>query len=190
MGYLILKIMEKKIEKAKSKFEIVNQWISNCDTKSSILLAFYGVLLTVVFTSEITCKISTTLSMTANLNDIGLTEIMNFISLISIIVFFVCSFLCLLFVYNTLKARINADAYSQPELKTDSNIFFLKISNKTYIDFKRVTNTEENEDYLNDLNSQIYINSKIATQKFKAYNKSLLFGFLGLISLGLYLLTA
>ncbi len=182
--------VDKNIEKAQTKFEIVNQWITNCDTKSSILLAFYGVLLTLVFTSELTKMISNTFAMETSLKNIGFLEIKNFISLFSILAFIVFSILCLLFVYNTLKARINDEIYSQQELNTNSNIFFLKISSKSYKDFKDASNSETSEDFLNDLNSQIFINSNIATEKFKAYNKSLLFGFLGLLSIVIYFLTA
>lgn len=181
--------IDENIEKAKTKFEIVNQWITNCDTKSSILLAFYGVLLTLVFTSELQNMISNTFALETSLKNIGFIELMNFISLLSIIAFIVFSILCLLFVYNTLKARIDDEIYTQQELNTNSNIFFLKISSKSYKDFKDASNLETSEDFLNDLNSQIFINSNIAAEKFKAYNKSLLFGFLGLLSLGIYLIT-
>ena len=40
-----------KIEISTKKLEIINQWISNCDTKSSFILTFYGVVLTIIFTS-------------------------------------------------------------------------------------------------------------------------------------------
>ena len=88
--------IDENIEKAKTKFEIVNQWITNCDTKSSILLAFYGVLLTLVFTSELQNMISNTFALETSLKNIGFIELMNFISLLSIIAFIVFSILCLL----------------------------------------------------------------------------------------------
>jgi hypothetical protein len=178
--------IDKKTERAKDKFNIVNQWITNCDAKSSILLAFYGVLLTVVFSSELSNEISKIFSSKFILVGIGYTELLSFLSGVSFVSFIVCSILCLFFIYNTLKARINDDIYSQPELNNNSNIFFLKISKKTYSDFKNSSNNELPEDFLNDLNSQIFINSNIATEKFKSYNRSLLWGFMGMLSIGIY----
>ena len=178
------------IEKAKNKFEIINQWISNCDTKSSFLLTFYGVLLTLVFTSNIIEKIITTFSLKPNFSDVGWIEILNLLSLLSIIAFFFFSIKCLYFIYNTLKARIDESIYKQEDLNTDSKIFFLSISNKTFKEFKNNSNSETEDDYLNDLNSQVFINSNIATEKFKAYNKSLLNAFIGIICLVIYLIIA
>ncbi|MFA9371461.1 MAG: hypothetical protein ACERIH_07085 [Labilibaculum antarcticum] len=179
---------EKNLERAKDKLDMVNQWIANCDTKSSFLLAFYGVLLALVFTSEVRSEISKTFALKSTFNNIGWTEKLNFISVICIVAFIGCSILCLYFIYNTLRARIDDRIYRQPELNADSKIFFNTISKKTFKVFKDDSNAEICDDYLNDLNSQVFINSKIATEKFKAYNWSLLFGFSGVILIGIYLL--
>ena len=61
-----------------------------------------------------------------------------------------------------------------------SNIFFKTIQSRGFSEYEIGTNSENEEQYLNDLNSQIYINSKIVESKFKHYNNSLkaiLYGF-------------
>jgi hypothetical protein len=180
---------DNNIEKAKMKFENINQWISNCDTKSSFLLTLYGVLLTIVFTSNIIEKIDTTLSFKPSFSNIGWTSVLNLISLLSLLAFIFFSIKCLFYIYNTLKARIDDKIYTQEELNTNSNIFFQTITSKTYKEFKNNSNSETNEEFLNDLNSQLFINANIASEKFQAYNKSLFNAFMGLIFLGIYLLT-
>lgn len=181
---------KENIEKAKSKFENINNWISNCDTKSSFLLAFYGVLLTLVFTSDVINKIGNTFSLKPSLSDLGWTKLLGFLELISILAFFFFSLKCLYFIYNTLKARINSSIYEQESLNTDSNIFFQTIAQKSFKEYKNLSNSESDEDYLNDLDSQVFINSNIATEKFKAYNKSLTNAFIGILCLGIYLIIA
>lgn len=179
-----------KIEIAKNRYDIINQSIINSDTKSSILLAFYGVLLTLVFTSPLLQKISRTLSFEPLIDSERFFELRYCISVVALLAFIILSFLCLFFIYQTLRARVKIQTNNQLGLVENSNIYFQKICNKPYSDFHDAAMNESLEDYLNDMNSQIYICSIISSQKFKAYNKSLLFGFLGILSIGVYLLTA
>lgn len=70
-----------------------------------------------------------------------------------------------------------------PELVNKSYIFFGDISKMSYEDFKM-----DKVNYLEDLKSQIYVNSKIASNKFLNYNKSLYwFKFLLCVSIMLFI---
>lgn len=171
------------IEKSTKKLELVNQWIANCDTKSSFILTFYGVVLTIIFTSNIGGELINSFSFT-KAKDINCENFKNLIILLSSIAFFVTSIITFYQIYLTLKGRIDPNVYHQSGLNINSNIFFGSIASKNFIDFENETNSEDIPKYLNDLNSQIFINSKIVNLKFKHYNNSLMWMF---ISLGIFI---
>src|SRR5690606_25938504 len=116
-----------KLENSTKKLELINHWISNCDTKSSFILTFYGVVLTIIFTSNIGGEMISTLSFN-KAERVNCESFGNFILLVNTIGFFVTSIITFNQIYLTLKGRIEAKTYQQNGLKTDSNIFFGSIA--------------------------------------------------------------
>ena len=161
------------IEKGLKKLEFVNQWIANCDTKSSFIFAFLGVLLTIIFSSSIGEDMISVFSF-KKATKIDCDSIGNFICLLCVIAFLIGVIITFYYIYFTLKAKIDPKVYTQADLKTDSNIFYGTIASKEYSLFKKDSNEETDTDFINDINSQIFINSKIATEKFSNYNRSLI----------------
>lgn len=83
----------------------------------------------------------------------------------------------------TLVARIDANVFRQPGLITDSVLFFGSISNRaSYQIFQNDILSIKKEDYLKDLLSQIYINSKIANEKHVNYNAGIKWTIIGFIA--------
>ena len=173
-----------KIENSTKRLELINHWISNCDTKSSFILTFYGVVLTIIFTSNIGGEMVSCFSF-SRAKEVNFESFWNFTLVLITIAFFITSLITFYQIYSTLKGRIDAKVYQQKGLNTSSNIFFGSIASKSFEGFESESNNEDEPSYLNDINSQIYINSKIVDQKFKHYNKSLFWMF---ISLGLFIL--
>ncbi|WP_320815610.1 hypothetical protein [Flavobacterium sp.] len=164
--------MKNKIENSVNKLNLINSWISNCDSKSSYILTFFGVIITIIFTSNVGEGMISSLEFTSA-DKITTKSFNNFLQLLLFILFLILSSMTLYFTYLTLKARIDPKVYSQEGLVTSSNIFFGSICNKNFKDFNTEIKSESEENYLNDINSQIFINSKIANLKFKNYNLSL-----------------
>jgi len=165
--------MKEKIDKSLNKLNNVILWISNCDAKSSFALALLGVLVTIIFASTIGSEMLEIFNY-KKAESIDWASVKYFIRVISVIVFIAGIVVTVSFIYMTLKGRISPNVYKENKLKTDSNIFFGTISNKKFELFETETNSENETDYLNDINSQIFINSKIANVKFKNYNRSLI----------------
>ena len=163
----------KKIDKSIKKMEFISQWISNVDTKSSFVLTFFGVIITIICTSDIGEDMIDTFSY-EKAGQIEFESIKLFLSLLIVIGFFISIFITIFHVYKTLVGRIDSNIYSQTGLNTNSNIFFKTIALKEFADYETQSNTESKGDFLNDINSQVFINSKIADKKFKHYNKSLI----------------
>lgn len=177
-----------KIEKSLKKLEIINQWISNCDTKSSFIMTFLGVIITLILTSEVGAEMMKTLTFHFTCN-IDWITIKNFLSFNLTLFFFVSISFTFYNIYKTLIGRIDSKVYAEQNLNTDSNLFFGNIASKKFTDFENETNTESDAEYLNDINSQIFINSNIVTEKFKYYNKSLIWSFITLCIFLTYIFT-
>ena len=160
-----------KIENKDYYNEIHNQiigWTSNCDTKSSIIIAFVGVLVSIVFTSEY--LLGTIENQIENIvvfwrNDVGKFSMTATLMFLTLLGFLIQMSACFYYAIQSLKANT--------ECSDDSILFFGKIvdlSKGEYID--KVINTTD-EEYQKDKLSQIYNCATICNDKFKCYNKSI-----------------
>lgn len=181
--------IKEHIEKSKISLERVNDWINSFDTKAETGLALVGVLLTLIFTNgglsamyELFKKVFPPKSFCTIL------YITFFVIAAGILLYGLAH---LIFV---LVAKIDMSTFSEVGLETNSVLFFGSISKRPlYKDFYHDMTTQSKEDYLNDLISQIYINSKIAADKYLKYNRGIKWTFIGFIAfilifvMGIYL---
>ncbi len=77
-------------------------------------------------------------------------------------------------IVNAMLARIDNMQFKQGKLNLNSNLFFGTISSRKYDDFKSDFLKNTSEEQLNDILSQVYVNSCIAQIKHQEYNKSIL----------------
>lgn len=162
-------------------------WISNCDTKASYLLAIQGIILTILFTSQIGKMFLQTINLRLTFLHINSNSILNFFEgsiFYCMIIFFLLSFFK---VYLTLIGRIDPSIFKEAGLKTNNTLFFGSIANKKYNDFVNEQNELKNDKLTKHLDSQIYINAKISQTKFTNYNKALKNFTLSIILLIVYL---
>lgn len=170
-------------------YDTINMWANNCDQKANILLATIGVIISIIISSDFIKYIKTYIFTPFIDYWTGNSELAFSWSRFNVFVLLLISVIMLIISCNYLFKTICANIDDQkmrkanPELVTKSYIFFGTISRMSYGDFK---NNEVN--YLEDLKSQIYVNSKIVTNKFLNYNKSLYwFKFLLCVSLMLFI---
>lgn len=169
---------EEQIEEAKASLDRINGWINSCDSKAGTVLALTGVLLTIIFTNDGMAEMYNVLQY--------IIPPANFCTVLYIIflgssVFMLCYGIVRLIL--TLVARINTNIYQQPGLITDSVLFFGKICNRpSYQVFQNDILSIKKDDYLKDLLSQVYINSKIANEKYVNYNKGIKWTIIGFIA--------
>lgn len=161
-------------EDLKYKIEIATQtldrnigFVTNCDNKTSIVLAAFGVLLAIILTNE------------------GLSEIFNivkaciatktFCSILYLFCFASAIFSMVLGMFNlgsVLVAKTSEEAIGRKDEK--SRIFFAGIrKNGDYNTYHQKFCAMSKEDLLNDLIEQIYINADIASIKYATYNRGL-----------------
>lgn len=153
----------------------VNFWINNCDTKASFVLAFLGIFIGVLFTSDYiydNFKMMGSMLLTLKSGDFkSFFAILTVFSLIAFIWFFIKAGKNIL---DTLTPSIQPVEFEGQGLKTDSNLHFQKIVSKGFEKhLNEVSNIASEKDLLLDIESQVFINSKIATRKFTAFKSAI-----------------
>jgi hypothetical protein len=160
----------------------INFWIGNVDAKISFLLSLSGVILGFIFSSN---SIEKTVK---NYIKMIIEDWKIILAIINIVLLFLSIFFivkAILHFLNALKGRINPEVYKQPSLETESLLFWGSISKLgSYEEFNEKMTHATDQKMINDLQSQVYINSIITTKKFELYNKgikSLSIGFIFLV---------
>ncbi|AND43191.1 MULTISPECIES: Pycsar system effector family protein [Cytobacillus] len=164
------------------EYQRIAFWINNMDTKISFALGATGVLIGFIFSNEDFSKTLENHSKTLQLwNESSIKSAVFFVLFGLTIILLVAAMWCFL---NGLKAKINPRKYKQPHMVSSSNIFWGDISKHNYFSYKYRMDNSESNDWVKDMQTQIYINSCICAQKAKFYNigifclKSALIGFL------------
>ena len=147
-------------------------FISNCDNKASIVLTAVGVLLTIILTSEGLASIKDILKK-------SLSQI-TFLNFIYMFVFFSSVIILLSGILFLISVLIARSGISETKGSKNSLIFFGGINSFNKIaNYEKAIKKMDKKDLLDDLISQIYINSKIATKKYRRYNLGLKFTVIG-----------
>lgn len=159
--------IEYKIDIATQTLERNIGFVTNCDNKTSIVLAAFGVLITIILTNE------------------GLNEIFNivksciatktFCSILYLLCFAGAIFAMVLGMFNlgsVLIAKTSEEVIGRND--ENSRIFFSGIrKNGDHNVYHQKFCAMNKEDLLNDLIEQIYINADIASIKYATYNRGL-----------------
>lgn len=165
---------KRRKEELQFTLESVNSWLNNCDQKAGMLLAVIGVAITILFASDfvkfIREYIFTPFVKFCEGREEYLFSWGRFTVLFLLIVAAAFLIISCRYLFKAIGANINyRKMYDEnPGLVMKSYIFFGTISGMKYEDFKK-----GEVDFEEDLKSQIYVNSKIATTKFQNYNKGL-----------------
>ena len=157
--------------------ETVNQWIFNCDTKVSIIIAAYGIFLTAIFSTDI---------LTAVVNVIR-TNLLNKTpcGVIYLLFLFIA---VLLFLYGVFK--LFCVLIPSINLKYNSVMFFGGVATHNSFDeyedavSKKINDNEVRKDLL----QQIYVASAICAKKFKNQKTGILYSGVGLALILLWLI--
>lgn len=176
--------LNQRIIEAKDTLSRIDLWISNCDTKAGIVLALFGVLISVFMSSfDFEYLFSFFSSIKSHFSIWSLLYLAVLISSVIFMGFGIINLILSLF------ARINPLIYQEERLVTDSVVFFGTIAgNKTFDAFSAKFDNCDKAKYLRDIQSQIYINSSIATAKFSYYNKGIKCSFTGFVIVAFILL--
>ena len=160
--------------KLKACLELNNTWIGNSDEKASILLAMIGVVFTIFVTSDAIKVIRSYIALPFKQYWSGANEMVFNFSRFSVFIYLVItaifSCLSLLNLLNTIRPNIDYDSFcdKNPSMAKKSYLFYGHVANMSYEKYKT-----DSFDYVNDLRSQVYVNSYIANEKFKNYIEAL-----------------
>lgn len=179
--------LEYKIEIATQILDRNIGFVTNCDNKTSIVLATFEVLLAIILTNEGLIKINSILK--------ACIETKTFCSILYLISFAGVLFVMVLGMFNlgsVLVAKTSEKAIGSHD--ENSRTFFAGIRKSgSYNTYNQRFYAMSREDLLNDLIEQIYINADIASTKYARYNlglKRTIIGFVlfvALLLIGIYI---
>lgn len=168
-----------KREEMISRMDRIIHWVEVCDTKTSIILAVQAMLLTIVCSTDFVFNavrkvLSDTFFHTGE-REFCFWGLMVVVFLILLIAAFGIS---LYHLFEVLKAKTDAKQTKDKNVRDkDSLIHFQCIADKEafkdYCAFREKIKAETEENAMNDLLSQVYINAKRCDEKFNHYNKGL-----------------
>lgn len=140
-------------------------WIENCDSKTSIILAGFGVIVGILLATDYASKFVSIFRYM--INNVSFWSVVYLIFSFFVICLIFAGCVCWI---NVLFARINLNEFSDRGIKSDSLIFFSSIAKyNTLLSYKKHLEKCEIEQLNDDLISQIYICSIICDKKFKYY---------------------
>lgn len=151
-------VSERELE---SILSIIKDWIDNSDTKVGVLLAFDGIVGVLAYKRFIDLFINTR----------GGSSPAEIILLIASSV---------LIGYSSVKALLGIFPRLNHGQNNGSLIYFYDISSITLEDYSRRIKKLTKEEYKSELVRQIYALSVVSTKKFRVFQDSLVFLFIGL----------
>ena len=155
----------------KENLDRVNMWISNCDQKTSFVLAMLGVGITILFTSDFVKYVRKTIIapfktyLCDNIQNVNWLKCVIAFALIYVCIGVIITFYQLV---KSLCAKTDIRRFIQQGIEGKSMIHYETVANMTYKEF-----CTSEVHIINDLRSQVYINSIICTAKFRYYKKAI-----------------
>lgn len=153
-------------------------FVNTCDSKSSVILGVFGVMVTILFSGEGINELKLIIKS-------AITENTSCGAFYLIFLFIAFSTLCI-GIYKlliVLFANTNCGEKNHEGLENDSKIFFGSISkNVNFKQYKEKLLTYSEDDYMNDIISQIYINSVICNKKFENYKNGIKLSIAGFLA--------
>lgn len=160
----------------KQLLENVNSWISNCDTKTSIILGILGVMLSLILSFDYINMIYIIIKQ--------LNHTLTFLSIITLLCLFISIILLIIgisFLIRALIAKTNTKGLRKDGIIDDSLLFFSSISkNASVSEYKQKLVSCTENSWIDDLVSQVYICSMICEMKFQKYRKGLIYSSIGI----------
>ena len=177
-----------KIDLAQVALDRTLGLISGCDNKTSIILAIVGVISTILFTEK---GLGDLHNILVKLDICGSVGAVMYLCLFVALVGIIC--IGLFHLILVLCAKVEISDIQREGVVEDSKFFFGSISsNKDFYQYKEKFSEMTKEQVLEDLLSQNYINSIIASEKYKNYNFGLkwttggIFGLIILLIIGMH----
>lgn len=161
---------KEQMQDLESRLNRIIEWVKTCDNKATTLLSITALVLTILLAGDyIMTGMQTILSSAFDpkMTEPSVCGIVAVICFILSVLLLLASLVCCILV---VRAKISENQRKQPNIKTDSLIHFHHISELSYNQYKEAMSSESDEDYIEDLKSQIYINASRCTEKFNTYN--------------------
>lgn len=152
-------------------------FINFCDSKTSVFLGIFGVLLTILFSSDGVKDLKAIIKLAISSgNCYGIIFVIVLACTVIVFTFGIIKLLHVLFPQMELKG------IKQEDIDFDSKIFFGSICKNTkYKQYREKLMNCSGDEYLNDIISQVYLNSIICNKKYCYFKIGLMTTIIGFL---------
>ena len=162
------------VSEATEILERTISFVQNCDNKASIVLGVYGIIFTIALTNDGISNLKEILKSALRLN--------TYSSILYVVMLILSIFITAFGVFRIIKVLEARISFSKGKgLVTDSKIFFGSISKDPYWKYRKKLLSMTEKDYLDNIITEIYINSCICSNKYQNYNCGLKYSIIGSI---------
>lgn len=152
-------------------------WIKGCDTKASIVLAMIGIFLTLFLSEQSLGMLKRILT-----DSIHTVNFSNFLYLLIFTASW-CLFIYGAFCLVKVLVPKNKKILEGEGLQRDSLYYFETIASNSFSEFRRRVSSQDEDEELKDILSQVYVNAQICTIKYEYFKKGIKFSFIGIASI-------
>lgn len=152
------------------------EWIKNCDTKTTTILALVGAIFTVLFASDSFAKIIQIWTIFFYSENLCFARIYLLFTIVSWLIFAMGIY----YFWKVLYARLDNKKYQYPS-EYKSNLYFGDIVNCEIDSYSSTIKSLGEEELRDDISRQIYICADICNQKFMYYTDGMKYMGLGVI---------
>jgi len=169
-----------RLRESKDLLEMMIRYRTTCDDKASIIIAVFGVMVSVLLMAGGTETIQMIRSLA------GSSDVLSFLiiaAMISSAVLLITGFFYLVI---TVIPKMDVEELKEEEkdgLNLEAGLYFKNIDVMRYKKFSTQFNDREHEEYLNDVLSEVYITAKACTRKYHSFKLGVIIGGLGILLL-------
>lgn len=156
--------------------EQTQEWIKNCDTKTTTILALVGAIFIVLFASDSFAKIIQIWTIFFYSENLCFARIYLLFTIVSWLIFAMGIY----YFWKVLYARLDNKKYQYPS-EYKSNLYFGDIVNCEIDSYSSTIKSLGEEELRDDISRQIYICADICNQKFMYYTDGMKYMGLGVI---------
>ena len=162
-------------EDLEGRLNRIIDWVKTCDNKATTLLSITALVLTILLAGDyIMTGMQTILSSVYDpkCTEPSVSGILAVVCFALAVGLLLASLTCCILV---VRAKTKEDLDEDLSVKKDTLIHFNHISELSYLQFKESLDKESDDEYLEDLKSQIHINAVRCAEKFKTFNRAIWF---------------
>ena len=169
-----------KLRESKDLLDLMIKYRTTCDDKAAIIIAVLGVMIS----AFLMMGGSDTIQMVRSIaEDPGWASVLVIAVLIVSAALLIVGFYYLIITVIPITGNAGCDEQEKDGLNLRSPVYFMGIAPLEYKEFNELFANRTDEEYQNDILSEVYITSKACVKKYRSFKLGVIIGGIGILLL-------